>query len=391
MVKAFKFARLPQIIFKNGSLEETPEIIRRYGMPIILVTGKNSFVKSSKGTKFFDLLSRKNIQFHHTGIHSEPSPGDIDRITEKFRYESIALVVAIGGGSVLDAGKAISAMLSVTGSVKDYLEGVGEKEHPGKKVPFIAIPTTAGTGSEATKNAVISEVGPQGYKKSLRHDNFVPDLAILDPELALDCPPHITASSGMDCFTQLTEAYLSKSASPYTDAFAWEGLKAIKYSLQNAVKDGKDLEARAGMSYAALNSGVCLANAGLGTVHGFASVIGGRFEIPHGLVCGTLMPAANEVNLKELRKMNSEGEALKKYSALGKLFLAENFQNEQDAGEAFVDFLYRMRSELQLPGLAAYGIREDDLPLIASKTGNKNNPVDLDSDKLVEILKKSLK
>ncbi|MFW5821277.1 MAG: iron-containing alcohol dehydrogenase, partial [Bacteroidota bacterium] len=285
MVKAFKFARLPEIVFGNGRLSELPAIIKSFGDPVLLITGRESFIKSDRGMELLKSLEENNISFFRISIPGEPSPSNVDEAVETYRDMNIKLVIAIGGGSVLDAGKAISAMLTVQESVKHYLEGVGNKEHPGTKLPFIAMPTTSGTGSEATKNAVISEIGPGGFKKSLRHDNFVPNIAILDPVLTLACPPSITAASGMDCFTQLTEAFLSNRSSAYTDAFAREGLQAIRSSLIRAVMNGSDLEARAGMSFAALNSGVCLANAGLGTVHGFAGVIGGKFDIPHGLVC----------------------------------------------------------------------------------------------------------
>ncbi|MFW5821147.1 MAG: iron-containing alcohol dehydrogenase, partial [Bacteroidota bacterium] len=253
-------------------------------------------------------------------------------------------------------------------------------------IPFIAMPTTSGTGSEATKNAVISEIGLNGFKKSLRHDNFVPDMAILDPELTLGCPPSITAASGMDCFTQLTEAFLSGKASVYTDAFAREGLKAIKTSLVKAVKNGDDLEARAGMSFAALNSGVCLANAGLGTVHGFASVIGGKFDIPHGLVCGTLMAPANRVTVRELRSEDPENYALKKYAELGRLFLDSEGQTDDYYTDGFIDYLYRLTQDLQVPDLKDYGILEEDVREIAIKAGNKNNPFDLSEENRKEIL-----
>ena len=228
------------------------------------------------------------------------SPGLIDSVVRESSDKKYDLVVAIGGGSVIDAGKAISAMMYKTDSLTDFLEVVGHKEHPGTKLPFIAVPTTSGTGSEATKNSVISEVGKEGFKRSLRHDNIVPDIALVDPELTLSCSPEITAASGMDCFTQLTEAYISDKSNQYTDALAIEGLRSVKASLVKSYIDGGDIEARTGMSFAALTSGICLANAGLGVVHGFASSVGGMYNIPHGLVCGTLMAVSNKINVREL-------------------------------------------------------------------------------------------
>jgi alcohol dehydrogenase class IV len=390
MVKAFRFANLPKIVFRNGSLEELPSKIEIVGEPVILITGKSSFTGTVRGENFFTSLRNKKIEFYHIIIPGEPSPFMIDEVVEKYKDRDIKLVIAIGGGSALDAGKAISAMLKTQGSIKDYLEEVGHKDPPGLKVPFVAIPTTSGTGSEATKNAVISEVGPRGFKKSLRHDNYVPDLALLDPELTLNCPGDITAASGMDCFTQLTEAFLSDKASNYTDAFAREGLKAIKTSLVRSVKNGNDIEARAGMAYAALNSGICLANAGLGTVHGFASTIGGRFDIPHGLVCGTLMAAANRVTVRELRKQKRY-EALEKYVELGKLFMDMEGKSNNYYIDAFVSFLYEITDELKLPLLAGFGINEQEVDEISRKTGNKNNPVDLDLEYRKEILLERIK
>ena len=383
----FRFARLPEIIFKNGAIAELPGLIRKFGVPVLFVTGKSSFIHSARGERLKQSLEEKGISSHWIIVPGEPTPAMIDEPVETFRKEGIKLVVGIGGGSVVDAGKAISAMLTVQGSVKEYLEGVGHLEHPGTKVPFIAVPTTSGTGSEATKNAVISEVGTKGFKKSLRHDHFVPDVALPDPELTLDCPPDITAASGMDCFTQLTEAFLSDKASEFTDAFALRGLMAIKTSLLKSVTDGKDIEARSGMSFAALCSGICLANAGLGTVHGFASSVGGMFDIPHGLVCGTLMAPANRVTVRELRRTRPDSPALKKYVELGKLFLNREGQPDEFYVDGFVEYLYEMASRINLPGLAGFGLKEADVELICAQTENKNNPVKLGMEELMEILR----
>ena len=390
MVNPFRFACLPEILFRNGSIAELPGLAGKFGKPVVLVTGRRSFTESQRGKKLLHELEEKVTPVYQVSVPGEPSPALIDDVVDRNRGNDVKLVVAIGGGSVLDAGKAISAMLTVPGSVRDYLEGVGRLEHPGTKVPFIAVPTTSGTGSEATKNAVISEVGPRGFKKSLRHNHFVPDMAIVDPELTLGCPPGITAASGMDCLTQLTEAFLSDKASEYTDAFARMGLKAVKDSLVRSVRNGEDLEARTGMSYAALNSGICLANAGLGTVHGFASSIGGRYDIPHGLICGTLMAAANRVNVRELRA-NSGNAALKKYAGLGKIFLDTEGKTEDYFIDGFIDFLYRLTSELRLPGLEGYGLEEKHIGEICEQAGNKNNPVKLSLENRMEILQERLK
>ncbi len=297
-------------MFGNGMVEKLPGIIEGYGKRILIVTGKASFAASGYAEKLLTDLESRGISVHLVSVHGEPTPEDIDLTVKNFRNVGIGLVAGIGGGSAIDAGKAISAMIGKTEPVTEFLEGVGNRDHPGTKIPFIAVPTTSGTGSEATKNAVISRIGVDGFKRSLRHDNLVPDIALVDPDLTLKCSPEITAASGMDCFTQLIEAFLSVKAIPYTDALALEGLKAVKDSLEKSYTDGSDRGARSGMSFAALTSGICLANAGLGTVHGFASSLGGMFEIPHGLVCGSLMAKTNEINVRQLRKSGDNPQAL---------------------------------------------------------------------------------
>jgi alcohol dehydrogenase class IV len=386
MVKPFQFARIPKIYFGNGKIADLPGIIRMYGNTIILVTGKRSFIQSVHAENLFHAFGLTGIKYQSVIISGEPSPDVIDQAVRKLNNEDIKVVVGIGGGSVLDAGKAISAMMFETESVKEFLEGIGKKDHPGTKLPFIAVPTTSGTGSEATKNAVLSQIGRDGYKKSLRHDNFVPDIAVVDPELTLYCPENITAAGGMDCFTQLTEAYLSDKSSEYTDALAIEGLKAIKFSLVNSYMQGQDPEARAGMSFAALTSGICLANAGLGVVHGFASSIGGMYDIPHGVICGTLMASSNEINVRELRKSESNTAALKKYSLLGKLFIEETGKSDDFYIDGFIQYLNELTYDFQLPRLKKYGLKEKDIELICTITEIKNNPIKLALEDLIEIV-----
>jgi alcohol dehydrogenase class IV len=386
MVRHFQFSRVPKIFFKNGAISGLPDIIKSYGKTVVIVTGKKSFIGSGSGLKLLHDLEKAEIEYTILSISGEPSPDNIDEAVKKLRNEDIGLVVGIGGGSVLDAGKAVSAMMFKTESVSDFLEGVGNKEHPGTKIPYIAVPTTSGTGSEATKNAVISKIGTDGFKRSLRHDNFVPDIAIVDPELTLSCPKEITSACGMDCFTQLTEAYLSDKSCEYTDALAIEGLKAIKSSLLETTNDGDNIEARTGMSFAALTSGICLANAGLGVVHGFASSIGGMYNIPHGLVCGTLMAVSNEVNVKRLRERQSNPRALKKYAILGELFLELKDKSDEYYTDSFINYLHELTVKLNLDRLGKFGLEEKDIELVCLNTEIKNNPVKLAVDDLKEIL-----
>ncbi len=390
MVKPFQFSRLPLIYFGIRKINLLPELIKRFGKDIILVTHQKSFINSPSAAELFSSFSNLGISCNHVIVDGEPSPELIDASVSRFKNVKIDVVAGIGGGSVLDAGKAISAMMYKQESVKEYLEGVGTGEHPGTKIPYIALPTTSGTGSEATKNAVISQVGKDGFKKSLRHDNFVPDMAIVDPGLTVSCPQSLTAASGMDCFTQLTESYLSGKGCEYTDALAWEGLKAIKSSLLRSYMDGTDQEARSCMSFAALTSGICLANAGLGAVHGFASSIGGMFNIPHGVICGTLMASANSINVRELRKNRINDTALNKYALLGRLFLDTKGRSDTYYIDGFIEYLRKLSEELRLPHLGQYGIEDKDLGSISRITELKNNPVILTTDDLNEILKERL-
>ncbi|NLJ44083.1 MAG: iron-containing alcohol dehydrogenase [Bacteroidales bacterium] len=386
MVKPFSFSKLPQIRFGPGKLDLLPGMISGFGKKIILVSNERSFTGTEPASRLFEAFGRNDISFSVVNIPGEPSPEMIDVASARFISEKIDAVVSIGGGSVMDAGKAISAMLCVKGSVKEFLEGVGTREHPGLKVPFIAVPTTSGTGSEATKNAVLSETGKNGFKRSLRHENFVPDVALVDPVLTIGCPPEVTAASGMDCFSQLTEAFLSGKSCEYTDALAVEGLKAVKDCLKKSYLDGTDIIARSGMSFAALTSGICLANAGLGVVHGFASSIGGMVSIPHGVICGTLMAYANEVTVRELRKSAKDSAALRKYAKLGRMFIESTVSSDDYYIDGFIDYLRELTSFFNLPRLGLFGIRPEDMDAICRMTEQKNNPVRLDNESLIDIL-----
>ena len=394
---AFIFASTPKIIFETGSFKKLPDLIANYGEKALIVTGASSLYKSGYFDELSHELKNKSISFYNVKVREEPSPDLIDEIADKYRGEKITSVIAIGGGSVMDAGKAISAMLTQDDSVINYLEVVGAgKEHPGDKIPFIAVPTTSGTGSEATKNAVLSKVGEDGFKKSLRHDNFIPNIALLDPKLTISCPAGITAASGLDAVTQLLGAYTSTKASPITDSLALNALKYAGESLVPAATDkGDDPEVRAAMAYASLISGITLANAGLGIVHGLASTIGGYFDIPHGVVCGTLLAESAKLNIELLRKKNNDF-YLKKYAEVGEALSAKNSLdiNSPHSIKRYCDLLVEIledwTSKLNISSLGEYGVSEDDLDKIAQKAGNKNNPVQLDNKQIKQLVRARL-
>lgn len=388
-VSAFKIARIPLLYFGSGSIGNLPKCVGGYGNRILLVTGKNSFDREEVGSAVMKCLSVKEFKAHRYTVSGEPSPGVIDKAAEAFRVKNIDVVVAVGGGSVMDAGKAIAAMLCEEGTITDYLEGVGTKSPTGKKLPLIAVPTTSGTGSEATKNAVISKMGSKGFKKSLRHENYVPDIAIVDPELTMGCPSGITAYSGMDAFTQLMESFLSVASNPFTDALALSGLERVARSLQKAVHKGKDIEARTDMAYAAMLSGITLANAGLGVIHGFAQPLGSFFPVPHGVVCGTLMGA---VNRKTVEKLTLAGltDILDKYATIGKLFFKGRERTEANYTTLLLDIIDGYIEEFELPHFSKYGIKESDFEKIINATGLKNHPIPLDNEDLRIILKERL-
>lgn len=389
----FEYARIPPIRFGTGKLELLPRLIRELGgSRVLLVTGGRSLETSGGLARVADLLGGAGISWERVSCPGEPTASLVDRVCERYRRADVDVVAGIGGGSVVDAGKAISAMLPRASSIFDHLEGVGRGIPPsGVKVPYIAIPTTSGTGSEVTKNAVISEVGPQGYKKSLRHDNLVPDAVIVDGSLLTSCPPRVTAACGMDALTQLLEPYLSPTASPITEALVWSGLRAIADNLLAACGEGAgDPVVREAMAYAALLSGIALANDGLGIVHGLASPIGGYFPIPHGVVCGTLVTAALRANLKALRSRAPNSPALAKLARVGGLLTGEPYHPEAPACDALQDLLDDWTMRLDIPRLGAYGIGESDLERILAAAANRNNPVELTREEIRALLSERL-
>jgi alcohol dehydrogenase len=388
MNRNFILRPLPRVYFGPGTIIELPAVMASLGKRVLLIMGQASFGKTAYWPVLRQSMTERGLKFHVEHISGEPSPEIVDFITEKYRNSEIGAVVAIGGGSVLDGGKAVSAMLAAGGSVIEYLEGVGGRKTDGDKIPFIAVPTTSGTGSEMTSNAVISRVGKDGFKKSLRHDNYIPDVALIDPELTLSCPPRLTKHCAMDAFSQLVESYLSTKSSPFTDDLAFGALRKVKDSLMEVCQGGGTIEARCNMSYAAAISGITLTNAGLGVIHGFASVIGGLYAIPHGMVCGTLMAAGNEITLRKLRKTarSASTYALGKYAALGRLFSGKEKGSDEYYRDSFISTLQAITTALDVEPLSDYGIGPADVPIIAGQSACKNNPVALDQEEMEAIL-----
>ncbi|MFX1376034.1 MAG: iron-containing alcohol dehydrogenase [Promethearchaeota archaeon] len=391
MIQPFNFARIPHLIFGAGKLNELYNIIPQFGENILFVIGESSLKKSGKWEEIIYNLENKSLKYYQITISGEPSPHLIDEAAAKFRRKKIDLVVGIGGGSVTDGGKAISAMILKEDSIKNYLEGVGNKVHDGKKIPYIAIPTTSGTGSEATKNAVISEIGPNGFKKSLRHDNLIPNIALIDPNLMLSCPSAVSAACGMDAFTQLLEAYVSPKANPMTDTLALNGMKFINKNILLACSSGAaNIEVRASMAYGSLMSGITLANAGLGIIHGLASSIGGLFNIPHGVICGAILAEATKINIQKLQIQGTHGrKPLIKYAEIGDLLSEQKYRTLGKIEEKcsnLIEILESWTENLKLERLCNYGIKTEDVDIIVEKTGLKNNPVRLKKDDIKTIL-----
>jgi alcohol dehydrogenase class IV len=388
-ISPFKLLPMPQLIFGEHALSSLATLsLVIESKAILLVTGHSSFTDTPAYSSLKESLHANGRQIYEVRVSGEPSPALIDSCCKTYRMHPISVVIAIGGGSVLDAGKALSAMLPLTDSVMEYLEGVGTKKHPGLKIPFIAVPTTAGTGSEATANAVLSQIGPAGFKRSLRHDAFVPNVAILDPCLAISCPQQVTAASGLDALTQLMEAYVSTKSSPLTDALALEGIKAIAHSLIPAsTTQGHDLGHRGNLAYGAYLSGIVLANAGLGLVHGFASPIGGLFAMPHGIVCGTLQGEVLKTNIHLLKEAGASGHhGLKKYAEISKVLTGSTRDNDLDLCNQLVNFIESLIDRLVLPKLSQFGLTLEDLPQIVAQTEYKNNPVPVTQESMLEIL-----
>jgi alcohol dehydrogenase class IV len=319
-------------------------------------------------------------------VHGEPEIGAIQNGTAQAKSESCDIVISIGGGSVIDAGKAIAAMLTNEGEVFDYLEVIGKGKALTKpSAPFIAIPTTAGTGSEVTRNAVLGSPEHR-VKVSLRSPLMLPRLALVDPELTHSLSPALTASTGLDALTQLIEPYVCTRANPMTDSICREGMARVARSLRAAVADGSNMQAREDMSIASLLGGLALANAGLGAVHGFAGPFGGMFPAPHGAVCAALLPHVMEMNCRALRSRQPGSEAIRRYNEVALLLTGNSRATADDS----VTWVTALVSDLRIPRLSVYGLTRDNAAELVEKAENassmKPNPIVLTREELSEII-----
>ncbi|NOS74446.1 MAG: iron-containing alcohol dehydrogenase [Methyloglobulus sp.] len=388
----FSISRLPRICYGRGRLGEVPALAATYGSTALLVTGKQSFCATPRWHSFTQSLEDEGMRWQHFTVSGEPSPILIDQAVSQFRVEAVNVVIAIGGGSVLDAAKAIAGLLPHGNSVMDHLEGVGRNiPYHGPSIPFIAVPTTAGTGSEATKNSVLSMPGRDGFKKSFRDECLIPEYAVIDPDLLASCPRELLAADGMDAFTQLLESYVSIKANPFVDTLAWSGMLAVKEGLFSAW-EGKEPAAsqgRSAMAYASLLSGITLAQVGLGSVHGLASPLGAYFPIPHGVVCGTLVSAATEVNIKAMQEREPDNKALVKYAQVGRLLTGQTEMDDANARRSLIALLSQWSEQLELPRLHCYGVTQEDFPLIIGNSRGSSmqtNPIVLTDAEINTVL-----
>jgi alcohol dehydrogenase class IV len=383
----FEFATARRILFGSGRLSQLPQLAGQTGRRAAFITGTHA----ERIMPAFQALRTCGVHPAAFSIGGEPTTDCVTRIARDARAQGCDFVVAFGGGSAIDAGKAVAALLTNAGDLTDYLEviGAGMPLHA-EPAPCIAVPTTAGTGAEVTRNAVL--LSPEHrVKVSMRHPGMLPSIALVDPELTLSMPPAVTAATGLDAFTQLLEAFVSNRANPLTDGICRQGLMKAGHALPRAYIDGHDIAAREAMAQASLFGGMALANAGLGAVHGFAGPIGGMFEAPHGMVCAALLPAACRINIRTLEKLDAAHPALNRYRDALRC-ASGRFDLELADGLRWIDDLTQ---RLQVPGLTDFGITEADFPDIVEKarraSSMKGNPVELSSDDLTEILRTSLK
>jgi alcohol dehydrogenase class IV len=375
----FEFATATRIVFGPGTVREIAPAAKAMGRRALLAAGVSPA-----------LLGEGGLDCVPLAVDGEPTLEVVRGGVALARQEGCDLVIGLGGGSAIDAGKAVAALLANGGDPLDYLEVIGAgKSLSVPSAPFIAVPTTAGTGAEVTRNAVLASPEHR-VKASLRSPLILPRLAVVDPELTFGLPPAVTASTGLDALTQLIEPYVSLRANPMTDLYCVEGMTCAARSLRRAYADGRDPEARTDMSLASLLGGLSLANAGLGVVHGFAAPIGGMFEAPHGAVCAALLPHGMEANIRALRARAPASEPLGRYQTVARILTGD----PHAAAEAGLEWVGRLCRDLGIPPLRSYGIREEHLEALvasaAQASSMKGNPIALTPAELTEALARAL-
>ncbi|WP_224364750.1 iron-containing alcohol dehydrogenase [Hyalangium versicolor] len=384
---SFEFATATRVIFGAGRLAEAPEVVRALGGRRVMIVTGSTPVRAAPLREGLDRLGLSTVLFR---VESEPTLEMAREGTATAIAAGCDVVVALGGGSVLDAGKAIAALAANGGDPLDYLEVIGGGRpltHP--SVPLVAIPTTAGTGSEVTRNAVLGS-NEEKVKASLRSPLMLPRVALVDPDLLKGSPKPVISSSGLDALSQLIEPYLSARANPLTDALAREGMRRSARSLRRAVLEDFDAPAREDLALASLFGGLCLANSGLGAVHGFAAPMGGMFHAPHGAVCAALLAASLEVNLRALRARAPEHPSLPRFQEVAALLTG---RSDARAEEATI-WVKELCQALSVPGLRRYGLTEAEVPRLVEKarvaSSMKANPLVLTEAELTEIATRSL-
>jgi alcohol dehydrogenase class IV len=382
----FEFATATRIIFGAGAIRKAGRLAQTAGRSALVVTGRHS----ERAERLLAILRKQGVNTVLFPVPGEPSIDTVQTGTAEARRAGCDHVISFGGGSVLDAGKAIAAMLTNEGDVLDYVEIIGRgKALTQPSAPFIAIPTTAGTGSEVTRNSVLASPEHR-LKVSLRSPLMLPKVALIDPELTYDLPSGITASTGLDALTQLIEPYVCLRANPMTDALCVEGIHRAARSLRRAFENGQDWGAREDMSVASLFGGMALANAGLGAVHGLAGPLGGMFPAPHGALCAALLPHVMEINVNALRNRQPASDALRRYDDIARL-LTGNPNASADEG---VQWVAKLVADLKIPGLGQCGVGAEHAGELIEKAAKassmKANPIDLTPEDLTRILERAL-
>ncbi len=382
----FEFATADRIIFGAGTIQKVGELAVRMGRKALIVLGKDA----SRAERLIVHLHSSGLITEVLQVESEPAVSEIQAGVNFARESQFDLVIGFGGGSALDAGKAIAGLVTNPREIYDYLEVVGAGAPLTEKpLPYIAIPTTAGTGSEVTRNAVLS-VPDKQVKVSLRSPLMFPKIALIDPELTHSLPADVTAYTGMDALTQLVEPYVSNRANQFTDLYCEEGIKLTGTSLERACMNGNDAAARLDMAMASLFGGLALANAKLGAVHGLAAVLGAMFQAPHGALCARLLPEVMQINIRVLSERAPARIYMDRYASIARILTSRQGAGVQDG----VRWVKQLSERLVIPGLSVYGVKVALFPVIIEKaqqaSSMKGNPVELTPEELVEILQLAL-